>query len=291
MKKSGLALIGVSLWGAGAFAQSPNLVIRADLRPTLITSAANATAVRYYDVLGRPSTVGILLTLEPGYRAVLNERLQRIGSDGDQLDEAYLEDPGSWRVGKQYLPFGARTLIRDSVMAIRLDATIGRGDLKANVAFCDGGPGQPRGAVVRIGSRLGISLAIGKHFAAHGTSLAQVRDPERAPGKHSGYRTLIGLDYGRRLGVLHGEAELVILRQGATSSDSNEEISEVRIAYAPLEANLRLIGAWARRWSKKGDYYRFEAEVPVTGNVLLVPFVRFSGLAWKDFGITARIKL
>ncbi len=271
-------------------AQSPSLVIRGDLRPTLITSSTNASALRFYDILARVSTVGILLTLEPGYRVLVTERLQRIGRDSDQLDEAYIEDPGNWRFGKQYLPFGARNLIRDDAIAIRLDTRLNLTDVKAVVAFCDGGPGKARGGMVRLGSRLGISFALGNRFAQFGTSLAQVRDPERALGTGTGYRLLFGADYARRVGELMVEAEIVALRQGETPLDHDEEISDLKLGLVPPGTNIRFSGAWSREWTARNDFYRFEAEVPLARNLSLIPFVRFSGLSWRDLGVSAHFK-
>ncbi len=285
-----LGLLSVSFLVQAAWAQTPALVIKFDLRPTLITSSKNATALRFYDILARTSTVGIALTLEPGLKALLTERLQRIGRDDDLLDEAYLEDPGNWRVGKQYLPFGARNIIRDDAVAIRLDTRLSLSDLKAILAYCDNGPGQTRGGVVRFGSRLGLSFAYGHHFTIYGTSLAQVRDPERALGKGTGYRWLAGVDYGRRVGELNVEAEFVLLRQGESEYDPEEDISDLKLTYNPPSSNLTFIGAWSREWIARNDFYRFEAEVPLSRNVQLIPFVRFAGLSWKDLGVSARIK-
>lgn len=282
-----LALCGVCA------AQTPDLVIRTDLRYTITTKNDGGSQARWYDPMGRHSIVGLQLLLEPGYRALVTQRLQKIDNDPDKdmVDEAYVEDPGLWRVGKQYLPFGSKVLIRESAPAFRGDTRLVFDNLPIQFAACDGGTGLTRGVVGRIGARLGVSFAIGDHFGVAGTNLAPVRRPEEAPPKGGGYRLVVGADYKQRFGPATLEAEVIAMRRPNRTSDAREEVSDLRATVAGLDDRFRLTSAWARAWRAKRDVYRFEAEMLVQKDVWVTGFVRFDRGQVRDLSIGARVKL
>ena len=121
-----LLALAAAMAGASALAQIPDVTIKVDAGLTYRSVRNGETTLRWYDGFGKHSTVGLLFWLEPGWRVYVSERLQRIEGDGDneQLDEYYVEDPGIWRLGKQYLPFGRGLLLRESARAARpFDAT------------------------------------------------------------------------------------------------------------------------------------------------------------------------
>src|SRR5688572_31745900 len=95
-----------------------------DVNPHFRINADGDSNFRWYDPLGKHSTVGLSMILEPGFRVVVTEKLQRMPTDNDQLDEYYIEDEGNWRVGKQYLPFGRQTLLHESVQGGRVDTNL-----------------------------------------------------------------------------------------------------------------------------------------------------------------------
>ena len=90
-----------------AQAQQPDVQVKVDLLPTGFTGLDRPNSFRWYDDLAHYSTVGLSVTFEQGFHAYVSERLERLpnNADSEQLDEYYFEDPGIWRLGKQYLPF------------------------------------------------------------------------------------------------------------------------------------------------------------------------------------------
>src|SRR5690606_32834282 len=94
-------------------AQAPDIAVYADLYPTLNWKESQKGSLRWYDLSGHTSTVGFRMVLESGNRVLVSQRLQRYPGDADidDLDEYWIESTGSWRLGKQLLPFGARNII------------------------------------------------------------------------------------------------------------------------------------------------------------------------------------
>ena len=75
-----------------ALAQFPDVQIKLDLRPTYLSSQGGRSTFRWYDAMGRHSTVGLVFLLEPGFRFFVAQRIQKIDDDPDrdQIDEMYL---------------------------------------------------------------------------------------------------------------------------------------------------------------------------------------------------------
>lgn len=275
-----------------ASAQFPDVQIKLDLRPTYLSSRGGRTTFRWYDPMGRHSTVGVILTLEPGYRFYVAQRLQKIDGDPDrdQLDEMYLEDPGNWRIGRQYLPFGSKTILRECVMAAEAETQLVLAALPLDIAACDGGKGRQRGVVGRIGGRFGVSFAIGDHFGISGSAFNQIRNAFDSPGLGRGHRLALGADYVYGFGPFTVNAEYVALRRGETDDDPDHDISDLRVTYRSPWPRFRLSAAWSREWKAKEDFYRIEGEVPIGNKLSVLPFLRFSGGQWQDFGVTARVR-
>jgi len=63
--------------------------VKIDVVPTYRTSNGQGSRLTWYDTMGKYSTVGLSVRFEPGYRAFISERLQRLDNDADpeQLDE------------------------------------------------------------------------------------------------------------------------------------------------------------------------------------------------------------
>src|SRR5207253_1549758 len=121
----------------------------------------------------------------------ISQKFAKIPNDPDRdlLDQYYLEDEGIWRIGKQYLPFGSGRFLHESVLAVRGDTQLVLEGLPIVAAAVDNGKGRQRGFVGRIGSRLGLSFALGSHFGINATSFTLVRRPEDSPGVGHGYKT------------------------------------------------------------------------------------------------------
>lgn len=288
-----LALTLLLLPAACAFAQTPQVAIFADLRPTWFVETKQVNRIRWYDPHGQYSVIGFHIVLETGHIVKVTQRLEKIDNDGerDTIDEAYIESRGIWRLGKQYLPFGQQNIMKESVPALRYDSPLLLGAVPVSFAVSGNVDGYTQAAVARFGGDLGVSIAVGDNLAIQGSSLAQFRRPEDAPGRGRGYHKAIGLDtkYGWAGGVL--EAEWVLLTDGQTSLDEDMNLSDLRYRFTTKGTNFVTVLAWSRSWSDRQDWYRAFIEVPVSNNVVWEPFVRFSGLHWQDFGLTARIRL
>jgi len=287
------AVLALVVTSFAASAQTPEFTLKIDLRPTYMSERGDHTTFRWYDSMGRHSTIGLQLNLEPGYRIWVSQRLQKIDNDPDrdQLDEYYLEDPGNWRLGRQYLPFGDRILLRSSAMAARLDTQLLLAALPIAIAYADGGKGKVRGVVGRIGRGFGVSVAVGDHFGISASDLTPIRSPEAAPGRGRGYRFVLGGDYGQRFGPILLEGEYAAFRRGSTELDADLDVSDLRATVSPATANgMKLTGAWSREWRSKEDFYRIEGELPIGPKLQMIPFVRFARGDWERLGITVRIR-
>jgi hypothetical protein len=272
-------------------AQNPNVAFRVDLVPTYISSKGSDNRVRWYDALGRFSTVGFGINLETGHYVLVTERMARIRNDRDreQLDELYVEDPGLWRLGRQYLPFGAQGIYREVGNAIRIDSEKFAKHLVASIAVVDNGPGRTRGAIGRVGTRqAGLSLGWGERFGQSSTVLAVVRDVEQ-PLAGIGSRVLLGADVRLPAGALDVIAEHLLMRRGNSAKDVSRDVTDLRVSSQQNSAAKFVLG-WSRDWTRKSDFYRIESELVVVKNVALKSLVRFEGGAWKDLSIGARIR-
>jgi hypothetical protein len=285
-------LIAAGLCSASACAQVPDVVIKLSARLDYRTPVNGPATLRFYDTLGRHSTLSLGFRLEPGFHAVVSQRLQRIPGDGDpdQLDEYFIEDEGIWRVGKQYLPFGAGKLIRESVMAVRGDSSLLLEGFPASLAACDGGPGRQRGFIGRIGGNIGLSAAIGDHFGISGSSLTLIRHPEDTPGKGHGYRQMVGVDATRRSGLFAFSGELVALRDPNRNGDKDENVLDLSVTLEPSRFRSFTLG-WTRATEERADFYRLQGSVYVTRNVFAEPMVRYRNGSAYDLSVIVWLRL
>lgn len=291
MRALGVAL--AAFVAAAAQAQQPDIHIRTDVRLTYAAVHRQDTGLRWYDRLGRVSTVGLSMRLEPGLTAVVTQRLQRIPGDGDDdpLELYYVENPGSWRIGKQSLPFGTEALYWETAIAARVETVLALGGFPVAVAICDSGKGRPRGAAGRVqAGPVGLSAANGDHFGVGAGAFATVRNPEDAAGEGRGYRTMFGIDGAKGLGAYGWlEAEYVILRDGHTALDPNRAILDVRWRYE-LDPDVTVSLAFARD-SVAGNFFRAQGSWPLGRSVRVEPFVRFREGTLFDLAVTLRLTL
>ncbi len=274
-----------------SIAQNPDVRIRADLRLHYRSERDGNASLRWYDPLGRHSLVSIEFGLEPGFRGYVSERLQKIpdNADNEQLDEYYVEDPGLWRVGKQYMPFGKQRILREAARGARGDTNLILESIPVALAVCDNGSGRTRGIFARAGGRLGFSGAYGNHIGAQSTSLVGTRPPEEARGFGRGYKAAAGLDYSRKYGNLSVELEVAALRAGMTSADTDRELSEVALGYT--SSKTVWIGlAWSRDWTDGVNVIRAEARIEPYRNLFLEPMVRVRDSKLYDVGVSFRAK-
>ena len=278
--------------GAFAFGQSPDVAPFIELRPTWQVRSSKSDLFQWYDSSGRYSLVGARIVFENGLRGYVAQRFQRITSSGDPdtLDEYFIESRGHWRVGKQYLPFGRKEILRSTVLGARIDTNLLLDQAPIVLAICDGGSGRTRGVTGRIGESVGISFAIGNHFGIQSTDLTHFRFLEDAPGIEKGYRLALGLDTQLSIGSSLLTAEWASLRRGETASDSDADLSDVRLRFKIPSTIYRSSLAWSRNWSKKKDFVMMEIEMKGNDHISYMPIVRFEGLSFHDFGFSAVIK-
>ncbi len=288
-------LVPLLVFGAAcsASAQTPDLALKLDLNLAYTQSSGGKTRFRWYDPMGRHSTVGVGMNLEPGYYILVTERLGRIDSDADreQIDEAYLEDPGVWRMGRQYLPFGSRNMIREAALAARLDTALFTKAIPVKAAIFDNGAKSLRGAMLRLGGNVGLTLAHGEHIGAASTSLGQIRDPQDAPGKGAGYRIAAGMDVTKQVGPSLLLLEVVALRRPQRAGDRSEDFSDLGLRLNSQDGEVKTTIAWTRAWRTRDDFYRVESEYKITKNLALKGFLRFQRGTWRDIAIGLRVRM
>lgn len=277
---------------AVAPAQIPDVKVRLDAVMSYVQARDGASKIRYYSLFGKHGTAALIFQLEPGFTGFLSQKLERIPNDPDRdsVDEAYIEDEGIWRVGKQYLPFGSGNILRESVIAVRADTTLVLEELPIRVAFCDAGEGRQRGMVARLGQNLGASIAFGEHFGINGTAFSQIRRPEESPGRGRGWKRAFGFDVNQQYGKVNVKGEAVLLREGHTALDDDLAVFDVTANWIPNGFSEITLG-YSRESRRGNDFYRAIVELEATENVTLRPFARMrSGRLW-DLGIEVRVRL
>jgi hypothetical protein len=284
----GCALLGLAAHGV---AQTPDLRHSIDLSLSLRGGGGEPSAIRAYNMWGRHSTVSLIIFLEPGFRAFVSQPIQRIPNDPDRqpLLEYYVEDPGLWRVGKQFLPFGGGQMLRESVMAARGDTTYLLGGTPISVALCDGGPSRQRGVVGRIGGRLGGSVAIGSNFGIAGTALTTYRRPEESPGAGRGWGLAVGVDLVERAGPLTYRFEAIGLRNGASTLDEDLTLVDLSATYQRVPSQAITVG-WTRGFPDGADVFRATGSFRLSNNLWLEPGVKVRDQRRVDVGIEVRLR-
>lgn len=277
-------------------AQSLDPVYYVDLRPTATQIRGGFSHFHWYDRDGRVSVVGLRLGLQNGNQIHIAQRLERIDNSGDieSLDEYSLERRGEWKLGKQYLTFGAGGLLRDSAPALTLQTHLVFDEAPVTIALAESGAGRTRGFVARVGRNIGFSVAVGEYFANQATSLTVIRPPDQAPGRDHGYGLVWGLDARHQIGEVALTGEVASLRQGQTPQDVDQTVSDLKLVWrAPKStrsAEVQLLLGWARTWGDSQDFFRASAEIQVDRHFVVTPFLRFSDHTVQEVGVSGRIR-
>jgi len=277
----------------GATPQAPDVVINLDARLNYRTAPESPNTQRLYDELGNYSIVSLGFKLEPGFKVYVGQKLQRFsgGHDDDLLDEYYVEDEGIWRVGKQYVPFGANRLVRESVLAARGDTNLLIEGIPVRFAYCQGGGGKQEGFVGRVGGRIGFSAFIGDHFGIDGTSFGLIRRPESASGRGRGYGQAYGVDMSKGNGPLMFTFEGVAFRQPSKDElDHAFEAYDLSCTYTPSKYQTYILG-WTRKTNPNDDIIRLQASIFATRNVFIEPMLRYRDGKTYDLNIAIRVRL
>jgi hypothetical protein len=286
-----VSFVLLALAGA-ARAQNPDIFVNIDGRMQFLTQSTGPTFVRFYDNLGRHSVGSITFYTEAGFQGFISEKFEKIPNDADRdsLDEYYLEDTGIWRVGKQYLPFGSGHFLHESVLAIRGDTQLVLEGLPIVIAVCDNGRGRQRGFVGRLGSRLGLSFALGSHFGINATSFTLVRRPEDSPGPGRGYKGMFALDYTKNAGSMFDlGGEVIVLKDGNTASDHEDTMFDVS-ATLKADPHRQVTLGWTRDNGQHADIYRVMGSFFVSRFLVLEPIVRYKRDGLYDAGMTLHFK-
>jgi hypothetical protein len=288
LRSLGLLIAGLACSAVG---QIPDVRVKIDATLSFRSEKGNPAVLKTYSVLGRHSTVGLIFYTEPGFRVFVTQKLQKFSGEVDEepLEEYYVEDEGIWRLGKQFLPFGTGMIVRESVLAARGDTNLILERFPVTVAVCDGGPGAQRGAVARVGTRVGASIAIGRHFGIASTALNQVRYPEDSPGKGRGWQTALGVDYTRRINRITFVLEGVALRRGETAADKDLDIADASVTFAP-DRNRALQVGWTRILPSNGDVFRVAGSLRLSQTTFLEPLLRYRNQKLFDAAIEVRIR-
>lgn len=284
-------LIGGLAVAVSAFAQVPDVKIKAEFRAMYRSVRGEDSSLRWYDWTGRHSIVEIELGLEPGYRAYVAERFQRIAGDpdGEQLDQYYIEDPGLWRVGKQQIPFGIGRLLNEKARGARGDTSFLLGSQEITGSVFDNGQDRLRGASLRIGNRIGASLEVGSNIAAQASALSMLRKPEDSPGLGRGYRLAVGAHFRRSWGLYSVEAEGVALRNGHTALDTPKDVSDIQFTLRADNRRSVSLG-WTRDWRDTANFLRATGRFVLHRNVAIEPMLRLRNGRVFDAAITSVVK-
>jgi hypothetical protein len=249
---------------SSAFAQAPDVVINAELRP-MISAGDQKASWKMYDLFRNPSLVKLQLTTEQGLVIRLANRFARYPNDRTNglLEHAYIEMPGFWRSGYIDLPFGRKNLIREYGPGgeIKTQLLIDNADIV--VAGFDNGDKKSRGVIGRLGSKVGFSFAAGNRLATGAMSLTNARDPDRAPNPDRGYRQIYGLDFGIRKGPWFGNFEGVVLRDGETDLDQDDTVFDILLGWQSNRKGLSAGIGWTRSAREDQDFFRFQGEYPL----------------------------
>jgi len=245
-------------------AQAPDVSIVTDIRWQAVLGGGTSRAL-LYDTLGRHSTVTLQLETEAGFLIRISERFQRIRgrSTENQLEFATLELPYFWRIGWVDVTFGKRRLIREYGMGGAVTTNLLLDNLPVELAVIDNGERRARGVIGRIGSRFGVSLASGNHFAAGSSSLCPIRLPEDGPGIGRGYQLIFGADASFSKGPWQVSAEYAGLRRGQTANDQDDDIVDLEFTNGmEFKGSLLRVG-FARSFGLQTSHFRFEVESPI----------------------------
>lgn len=274
-------------------AQIPDVKIHLDALGTYRFESKGPSSFRYYSLFGEPSVASLRFTLETGFTGYISQKLQRIPNDGDPypFDEAYIEDEGIWRVGKQVVPFGTGHILRESVVAVRGDTTFIAEGVPVSLAICDAGDGRQQGVVGRIGpSAYGLSAAIGRHFGINGSSLTQIRLPSQTGGEGRGWNQVYGVDARYRLSKFYLQGEAVALRGGATALDKDLTIFDISAFLSRTPFDWVQLG-YTREANERNSFYRVRCSLGMTENISVQPFIRYRNAELWDLGVELRFKL
>lgn len=287
-----LLVMGLTAAGGAALAQLPDVAVFADLRPTLTFRNGEDPFVRWLDPEGRVSIVGLRLGLENGAKVKVTQRMQRVPGDTDQLDEAWISINDEWILGKQYVPFGLRSLYRESVPAISFNTQLVFDAIPAEASLFDAGEARPRGFSVRIGRpSFGVSIASGDHLAVQGTSLLPFRTPGQAERFGGGWTLAFGADGQLTFGSSRVEGEMIFLRGPQSPTHEERAYTNLRAYIQVPTFPYTLEAMYSHDWREGEGVLGGAATIPLDAKASLRPLIRFDRNGFREAAVTFRLKL
>jgi hypothetical protein len=274
-----------------AVAQAPDVKIKGDFSLGMTSSKDFSLGAKSYTPLGRYSIFSLQTLLPIGLNVFLSERSNAITNDpdNDSFDEYYVEDPGLWRVGKQYIPFGGGGFFRQSVLAARVDSKLLLGGLPAALAFVDGGRGHQYGLAGRIGNRgLGFSFALGRHWGINSTSLALTQSLQTPEGTGKGWEQAYEVDVNRRNGKFTYRAEALFLREPEGTS-KEKELGDFQAIYDFGHKHSATVGV-SKELGTSDLLYRFGGVYNAAKGIQLEGLYRLDNTNFRDFSVFLRIR-
>ncbi len=284
---SGIAL----LIGAAATAQAPTVTFGLDLNPRVGLDSSGNQIFRWNDDVGNFSRVRFSANFENGLHVRVFQKLERIHNDPDTstLDEAYVERPGDWRIGKQVLPFGSGRIFKDSALAAKLDLDLIVADLPISLAYANSEDRQ-KGFTARFGDNVGVSIAVGDRFGINAASFTQIRPPDETDRRRRGYGLMYGADVTKKTEGWTLAAEWIRLRNGETTFDEDEDVVDGLLSYQFPYGPLVQAEATALVSSNRFNY-AIAAEVPIASNAFLAPSVRYFDKRGWTASVVLRVRL
>ena len=281
----------ISALASTSHAQAPDVKIKGDFSLGMTSSKDFSLGAKSYTLLGRYSTFSLQSTFPIGLRVFLSERSSAITNDPDKdsFDEYYVEDPGLWRVGKQYLPFGGGGFFHQSVLSARVDSKLLIDGLPVSLAFVDGGRGHQYGLAGRIGTRgLGLSFALGRHWGINSTSLALTQSLQTPEGVGNGWRQAFEVDMNRRNGKFNYRAEALFLRE-PEGTTKTKELGDVQAIYDLGHRHSATFGV-SKELGTSDLIYRFGGIYSAAKGIQLEGLYRLDNMNFRDFSVFLRIR-
>ncbi len=272
--------------------QKTPVTISADLYPTLRFVEGQEARFLLYDDSGQFSRLRLGVGLENGWFLRVFQKFGRVDGEVDKttIEEGFIENPGSWAVGKVYLPFGSGRVIRENGYGGRLEFDIEFLNLPVQIGYVGNPSGATQGGTIRVGESAGISVAFGEFFGISSTSLTQIRFPEDSPGLGRGYRLLYGADGKLQFGDWTFGGELVFCRDGHESLDADEDLLNGYLTYQSPTGPLLLLETTFLLKENK-SFYKASAEIPFSKKLFVVPTIRkYDDLGWA-YSITIKVRL
>lgn len=279
--------------GLAAAAMGQLSSAKADLNLYFMNRQRGSGAANFhaYDDQGHFSTFSLQASTTQGFRIFVSERLERPGHDPDRdsLEEYFIEDPGVWKIGKQFLRFGLGHILRDNALSVRSDQEIAAWGLPITFMAADSGVGLPQGVIVSVGANFGVSAAVGRNFSVSPTSLLAVRLPDASPGAGHGYRRAYGAWYQDERSGSGFWLETATLQEGETGAEPSNFIVAAGADYTPFPGKTFSVG-YAHDALQRADFFSASATYRINRSMTLLPYVRLKNgqlydaciaIAWK----------